>query len=100
PGVASDPVSDDRLATMARFMGLHVETALPLYRASRDRATAGDLLGALITDWFFRIPAIRLAEAHVRNGGSTHMYEFAWRSPMFGGRFGAAHWVGSGFVFG
>ncbi len=100
PGGAIDRVTDDRLSTMARFMGLDVETALPLYRVSRDRATAGDLLGALITDWFFRIPAIRLAEAHVKNGGSTHMYEFAWRSPMFDGRFGAAHAVEIGFVFG
>src|SRR5437773_12467435 len=55
PGGAIDRVTDDRLSTMARFMGLDVETALALYRASRHRATAGDLLGALITDWFFRI---------------------------------------------
>jgi para-nitrobenzyl esterase len=84
---------------MARVMGLDVEQALQTYRASRPQATAGDLLAALITDWFFRIPAIRLAEAHAKNGGSTHMYEFAWRSPLFEGRFGAAHAVEIGFVF-
>lgn len=27
------------------------------------------------------------------------MYEFAWRSPLFDGRFGAAHAVEIGFVF-
>jgi para-nitrobenzyl esterase len=99
PGGAIDRVTDDRLSTMARVMGLDVEQALQVYRTSRPQATAGDLLAALITDWFFRIPAIRLAEAHAKNGGSTHMYEFAWRSPLFEGRFGAAHAVEIGFVF-
>jgi para-nitrobenzyl esterase len=100
PGNAIDRVTADRLSTTARVMGLDVEQALPVYRASRPQATPGDLLGALITDWFFRIPAIRLAEAHTKNGGSAYMYEFAWRSPLFDGRFGAAHAVEIGFVFG
>jgi len=99
PGGAIDLVTDDRLVTTARVMGLDVERALRVYRTSRPQATPGDLLGALITDWFFRIPAIRLAEAHARNGGSPYVYEFAWRSPLFNGRFGAAHAVEIGFVF-
>jgi para-nitrobenzyl esterase len=99
PGGAIDRVTDDRLLTTARVMGLDVEDALSVYRTSRAQATPGDLLGALITDWFFRIPAIRLAEANARNGGSPHVYEFAWRSPLFGGRFGAAHAMEIGFVF-
>jgi len=99
PGGAIDRVTDDRLVTTARVMGLDVERALPVYRSSRPQATPGDLLGALITDWFFRVPAIRLAEAHARNGGSPYLYEFAWRSPLFDGRFGAAHALEIGFVF-
>jgi para-nitrobenzyl esterase len=99
PGGAIDLVTDDRLVTTARVMGLDVEGALPVYRTSRPHATPGDLLGALITDWFFRIPAIRLAEAHAGNGGSPYVYEFAWRSPLFHGRFGAVHALEIGFVF-
>jgi para-nitrobenzyl esterase len=99
PGGAIDHVTEDRLSSMARFMRLDVEAALPVYRTSRAQAMPGDLLGALITDWFFRIPAIRLAEAHGKNAGTTYMYEFAWRSPLFDGRFGAAHAVEIGFVF-
>jgi para-nitrobenzyl esterase len=99
PGGAIDRVTEDRLSTMAHFMGLDVEAALALYRASRPQATPGDLLGALITDWFFRIPAIRLAEAHAKNAGPVFIYEFAWRSPLFDGRFGAAHALEIGFVF-
>jgi para-nitrobenzyl esterase len=99
PTGAIDRVTEERVSTTARVMGLDVERALPQYRASRPQATPGDVLSALITDWFFRIPAIRLAEAHARNGGSPYLYEFAWRSPLFDGRFGAAHAVEIGFVF-
>jgi para-nitrobenzyl esterase len=99
PGGAIDRVTEERLSTTARVMGLDVEQALAVYRVARPQATPGDLLAALITDWFFRIPAIRLGEAHAKNGGSTHMYEFAWRSPLFDGRFGSAHAVEIGFVF-
>jgi len=99
PTGAIDRVTEERLLTTARVMGLDVEHALSVYRASRPQVTPGDLLSALITDWFFRIPAIRLAEAREKNGGSTHMYEFAWRSPLFDGRFGAVHALEIGFVF-
>jgi para-nitrobenzyl esterase len=99
PSGAIDRVTEDRLSTRARVMGLDVGQALVVYRAPRPQATPGDLLGALITDWFFRIPAIRLAEAHGKNGGSPYAYEFAWRSPLFDGRFGAVHALEIGFVF-
>ncbi|HXN02013.1 MAG TPA: carboxylesterase family protein [Candidatus Dormibacteraeota bacterium] len=99
PGGAIDRVTEERVLTTARVMGLDVERALAVYRTARPQATPGDLLAALITDWFFRIPAIRLAEARAKNGGSSHMYEFAWRSPLFDGRFGAAHALEIGFVF-
>jgi para-nitrobenzyl esterase len=99
PGGAIDRVTDDRLVTTARVMGLDAEHALPVYRGSRPQASPGDLLAALITDWFFHIPAIRLAEAHANNGGSPYVYEFARRSPLFNGRFGAVHALEIGFVF-
>jgi para-nitrobenzyl esterase len=78
--------------------GLPAE-ALEVYRSSRPEASPGDLLAAISTDWFFRIPAIRLAEAHARGTGSTHMYEFAWRSPLFRGKLGACHALEIGFAF-
>jgi carboxylesterase type B len=41
-----------------------------------------------------------MADAHARTAlSSTFMYEFAWRSPHFGGRLGAAHSVEIPFVF-
>ncbi|HEY4914627.1 MAG TPA: carboxylesterase family protein [Candidatus Dormibacteraeota bacterium] len=73
--------------------------AIELYSSTRPGATPGELLAAISTDWFFRIPAVRLAEAHSRNGGSAHVYEMAWRSPLYGGRLGACHALEIGFVF-
>jgi len=46
-------------------------------------------------DLVFRWPARRFAEEH---RGRTHMYEFEWRSPLFGG-LGAAHAMELPFVF-
>jgi para-nitrobenzyl esterase len=73
--------------------------ALEVYRSGRPGATPGELYASLLSDQFFRVPSIRLAEAHVEAGGATWMYEFAWPSPQFGGRLGACHALESGFVF-
>ena len=51
------------------------------------------------TDWWVRVPAIRLADAHATATSDTYMYEFAWQSPAFGGRLGAVHALEIPFVF-
>jgi carboxylesterase type B len=80
--------------------GLPVEATLAAYRAARPGARPGDLLAAVQTDWWWRVPAIRLADAHATAGAAaTYMYEFAWRSPQFDGRLGACHALEIAFVF-
>jgi para-nitrobenzyl esterase len=62
----------------------------------------GILAGAVamvVGDWFFRMPAIRLAEARHARGADTFVYEFLWPSPQFDGRLGACHALEVGFVF-
>jgi para-nitrobenzyl esterase len=59
----------------------------------------GDRLCAITTDWFLRIPAIRLGEARAGAPATTHLYEFAWRSPAFDGRLGACHALELPFLF-
>jgi len=55
------------------------------YRAARPGAGAGELFCAMQTDWYWRVPAVRLADAHAANArAATYMYEFAWRSPQNG----------------
>ncbi len=65
------------------------------YRAAHPGGSAGDLLAAIQTDWYWRMPALRLAEAHAKRGASTYMYEFAWRSPQFNDRLACLRSTGS-----
>jgi para-nitrobenzyl esterase len=98
PNGAIDLIDDNILKMSVAAYQLPAN-ALEVYTAARPGATPGELLAAISTDWFFRIPAVRLAEAHSRNGGATHVYELAWRSPLYGGRLGACHALEIGFAF-
>jgi para-nitrobenzyl esterase len=81
--------------------------ALAAYRAMYPGVSPGELLAAIETDWWCRIPGLRLAEAHAGDReeeptgvrGGTWMYEFAWPSPAFGGLLGACHALEIPFVF-
>jgi para-nitrobenzyl esterase len=53
------------------------------------------LLVSILTDYLYRIPAIRLAEAHPH----SFVYEFDWGTPAFDGALGACHGVELPFVF-
>ncbi len=100
PNSVVDYINEDILKGAVGAYGLNVEETLATYRDIRPNATAGDLMEAIVTDWFFRIPAIQLAEAHSKQAdGGIYMYEFAWRSPLFNGRLGACHALEIGFVF-
>lgn len=70
------------------------------YRASRPRATEGELRSAIMGDALFGAGTWALAEAHAGHGPSaTFAYEFAWRSGALDGQLGAAHTVELPFVF-
>ena len=89
-------IDDAVLHAAAAGYGLG-EGALETYRANRPGASAGDLYAAVVTDWFFRIPAIRVAEA--RSGSPTWIYQFAWETPVRGNSLGSCHSVEVPFVF-
>jgi para-nitrobenzyl esterase len=78
--------------------------AIAEYRASRDGrgepVTARELLDAIVTDWIFRVPQLRLADAHRFRTPATYAYLFDWPSPFAGGALGACHGVELPFVFG
>ncbi len=93
-----DLVSEPVLGMVLAGYGL-APAALAPYRSDAPTATPGELMVAVATDWFFRIPALRLAEARAGGPGSTHVYEFAWPSPQFAGRLGACHALEIPFVF-
>ena len=94
-----DRITEEALAGIAAAYALPAE-GLSAYRAAHPGASVGDLFSTIQTDWYWRVPAVRLADAHASNArAGTYMYEFAWRSPQMGGRLGAAHSVEIPFVF-
>ncbi|WP_325100367.1 carboxylesterase family protein [Streptomyces broussonetiae] len=78
----------------------HCRAARP---AAFPEASPGELLVQIATDWFYRLPALRLAEAQAqaqaRHGARAYVYEFAWPSPAFEGTLGACHVLDVPFVF-
>jgi len=64
------------------------------------RKTPRDVLDAILTDYMFRIPSVRLAEVQSEHQPNTYMYLFSWKSPIQGGKYGAMHALELPFVFG
>nr|MDA8341720.1 carboxylesterase family protein [Actinomycetota bacterium] len=75
-------------------------------RAGRgDPVEPRHLWVAISTDAVFRLPSVRLADAHAGAwsgpaGQGTHGYLFTWESPAFGGLLGSCHALDIPFVFG
>jgi para-nitrobenzyl esterase len=99
PAGAIEQITPEVLAGGIAGYGLSVEATLAAYRAAHPGASPGELLAAVQGDWYCRIPALQLADAHAKSPGATYMYEFAWRSPQFNGRLGACHGADVAFVF-
>jgi para-nitrobenzyl esterase len=61
------------------------------------------IFSAIASDFFFRIPCCRVAEARAGAPATTHVYEFDWRSPraiaLTGAELGACHALELGFTF-
>lgn len=74
-------VAEDRVVDEARRYGS--EALLTAYRARYPQASSTDLSIAMSTDFTFRVPCLRLAEAREdceASRGKTWMYLFAWES--------------------
>ena len=94
--ILTGPVRDHGYQCLAAY-GLTGPAGLSAYRERYPDAGPGDVLADVQTDWWMRIPAIRLADAHAGTSGaaSTYMYEFAWAAPGLG----AVHALEVPFVF-
>jgi len=74
------------------------QRAADLYRANRPALSPGEVLCAVLTDRYFRMPALSVAQARRGAGAApTYLYEFAWPSPV--GGLGACHSLEIPFVF-
>lgn len=93
-------IDDDRLVHRAtKLFGERAPEALNLYRATLPIAEPMDVWCAMATDWVFRIPAVRLAEAQLAAGGSVWTYLFSYKSRAFDGALGACHAIDIPFAF-
>jgi len=94
-----DAIDEPTLQAVAGAYGLSTE-GLAVYRASQPDGSPGDIMAAVITDWFFRVPAIRVAEARAKSGTDrTWMYRFDRPEPQDNHRLGACHGVEIPYVF-
>jgi para-nitrobenzyl esterase len=73
------------------------------YRSARSERGAAttplELYAAIASDWVFRVPSLRLAEAQAAYQPNTFSYLFDWESPL-GAGLGSCHALDLPFVFG
>jgi para-nitrobenzyl esterase len=70
-------------------------------RSARGEPTGpSDLWFAIETERFFRVPALRLADALVAHEPRTFVYLFTWGSPAMRGWLGACHGLEIAFALG
>jgi para-nitrobenzyl esterase len=81
------------------IFGPSATKAIEVYRRSRPGLSAGEVWVAVLTDQVFRIPAIRLAEAHSMHQPGTYMYQFTWATTILDGRLGSCHALDVPFTF-
>ncbi|SFK07173.1 carboxylesterase/lipase family protein [Amycolatopsis sacchari] len=97
PGIIGD-IDETALAELAAAYGLP-RAGLETYRRRFPGLAPGDLLAQVVTDWYYTVPAVRLAEARAQGGGTTWLYRFDWPRPEDNHGLGAAHAVELPYVF-
>jgi para-nitrobenzyl esterase len=100
PGAGIERVTEAQVRDFAQDAGL-TEAALASLRSllPLNASSPGETLANLQSDYYYRVPAQRIAELAARHATSSHRYEFEWHSPQWAGRLGAAHGVELPFVF-
>lgn len=98
PSGAIDNIGEDALRNFVYTTGFPADIVERYRKAGRGDST-GDLFTALQSDLIFRMPANKVLESQVGAGGRAWAYSFAWKSPCYDGRLGAAHSVDLPFVF-
>jgi para-nitrobenzyl esterase len=92
-------MTSDKMVQMMNALLPGRSDAVDVYRRHRPGENDAQIVMAAQTDEGFRQRAIRLAEKHMANGGTSHMYWFTWPTPAFGGVLGSCHAVDIPFTF-
>lgn len=72
---------------------------IAVYKKAYPRKKLGELFSAILTSYQAQVPSVRFANEHSKSAGKTFMYEFAWRSSVANGTYGAYHGLELPFVF-
>ncbi|WP_327715029.1 carboxylesterase family protein [Streptomyces sp. NBC_00490] len=91
---------DDGLAALTLSLFGPTPDAERAYRAAFPDASTEYLFELVQSDWLFRMPSLRLAQAHVAGGGRAHVYDLTWSAPANGGALGACHGLDVPLTFG
>ncbi|WP_346133032.1 carboxylesterase/lipase family protein [Lentzea roselyniae] len=92
-------VTDEQAANALDFLAPGPDGARR-YRESFPDAGPEELYDLVCSDWLFRMPSLRLAEAQAAAGGRAHLYVLAWPAPGMGGALGACHGLDVPLMFG
>ncbi|MFJ6528636.1 carboxylesterase/lipase family protein [Streptomyces longwoodensis] len=93
-------VTEERAAGALRLCAPGGAAGERAYREAFPDAGPAELFERVQSDWLFRMPSLRLAEAQVAGGGRAHVYELTWPAPGAGGALGACHNLDVPLLFG
>jgi para-nitrobenzyl esterase len=102
----SDKINDEEMMKRLSFImpGADVKQLVETYRIALQKrggpVTPAAISSAVQTDVMFRIPALDLVQAQLKNNTPAYNYLFDWKSPVMGGMLGACHSLEIGFIFG
>jgi para-nitrobenzyl esterase len=99
PNGEIDLIDEARVHAFLDDIGWSVQT-LRNYQDQMPDATMGDLLSCIQSDYYYRLPTQTLAQLLRQSNCPTWRYEFAWPSPLHGGRLGASHAMEIPFALG
>jgi para-nitrobenzyl esterase len=97
--VPGDQLTEEKVVARASRLSGDGASFVAGYRSEDAGLAAGSVFSQMATDYVFRIPAIRLAEAQLHHAPEVWMYLFSWESRAFGGALGSCHAVELPFVF-
>jgi para-nitrobenzyl esterase len=95
--LSGGPRVDEEL--LKQIFGDEAKTVLATYTEARADKSSEQAWIDIMSDLFFRMPSIQLAEGQVRQRAQVWVYRFDWESPAFGGILGAAHAMEIPFVW-
>lgn len=82
------------------LVGEEAQHVIEAYRKANPGATPSDLYFLIFSDFRYGVPSIKIAERKAALGKApAYLYNFAWETPVMGGKLKSPHALEIGFVF-